>query len=194
MELVFLGTSAGLPTTKRNVSATAIKRSGSKNWYLVDCGDGTQQQILRSKLSIAKLEAILITHVHGDHCFGLAGVLASTAMGGRCHPLTIVAPAAIRELLQVIISTTQMRLGYEINFVAAESITSLSLTDFDVDVHPLSHRVTSFAYSFSETKLKPKLNVDKLVNQGIAAGAVWHQLQDGKNVTMDNGMSIINPG
>jgi len=191
LEIVFLGTSAGLPTSNRNVSATAIKRGDSKRWYLVDCGDGTQQQILRSKLSIAKLEAILITHVHGDHCFGLAGVLASTAMGGRSNPLTIVAPAAIQDLLQALITTTQMRLGYEIIFIAAESLPKLSLTDFDVEVHPLSHRVESYAYSFTESHLKPKLNGEKLVNNGIAAGPIWHQLQEGRDVSLENGIVLF---
>ncbi|MCJ8299455.1 MAG: MBL fold metallo-hydrolase, partial [Pseudomonadales bacterium] len=77
MELIFLGTSAGSPTKRRNVSACALRKFGAKRWYLIDCGEGTQQQILHTKLSLVLLEAIFITHVHGDHCYGLPGLLAS---------------------------------------------------------------------------------------------------------------------
>ena len=83
MELTFLGTSSGTPTRTRNVSAMAIKRANSKDWYLVDCGEGTQHQVLRTSLSLQRLRAIFITHVHGDHCYGLPGLLASAAMAGR---------------------------------------------------------------------------------------------------------------
>src|SRR5581483_4757882 len=71
LELIFLATSSGTPTKTRNVSAAAIKRADSKAWHLVDCGEGTQHQVLRTSLSLRRLRAIFITHVHGDHCYGL---------------------------------------------------------------------------------------------------------------------------
>lgn len=77
MNLLFLGTSAGVPTKQRNVSGVALRESKGKGWYLIDCGEGTQHQILHTKLSFHSLKAILITHVHGDHCYGLPGILAS---------------------------------------------------------------------------------------------------------------------
>ncbi|WP_089730915.1 MBL fold metallo-hydrolase [Modicisalibacter muralis] len=92
MEIIFLGTSAGVPTQARNVSATAVKKRNAKGWYLVDCGEGTQQRVLHTKLSLNRLEAILITHTHGDHCYGLPGLLASASMAGRERSLTIAAP------------------------------------------------------------------------------------------------------
>ena len=90
MELTFLGTSSGTPTRARNVSGVGLRHGGAKNWYLVDCGEGTQHQILRTRLSLVRLRAIFITHVHGDHCFGLPGLLGSAALAGRRDPLTIV--------------------------------------------------------------------------------------------------------
>ena len=92
MNLLFLGTSAGVPTKTRNVSGVALHESKGKGWYLVDCGEGTQHQVLHTKLTFHSLKAILITHVHGDHCYGLPGILASAAMGGRTAPLPLVAP------------------------------------------------------------------------------------------------------
>ena len=95
MEITFLGTSSGVPTKNRNVSGLAIKKQDSKSWFLVDCGEGTQQQLLQTKLSLKYLTAICITHVHGDHCYGMPGLLATTAMSGRTEPITIIAPEGI---------------------------------------------------------------------------------------------------
>jgi len=83
MELIFLGTSSGTPTKSRNVSAVAIKKQNNKSWYLIDCGEGTQHQILRTKLSLLHLNTICITHIHGDHCYGLPGLFASASMDTR---------------------------------------------------------------------------------------------------------------
>lgn len=79
MNLIFLGTSAGVPTKTRNVSGVALRESKGKGWYLIDCGEGTQHQVLHTKLSFHSRKAILVTHVHGDHCYGLPGILASAA-------------------------------------------------------------------------------------------------------------------
>ncbi|WP_444997439.1 MBL fold metallo-hydrolase [Aliikangiella sp. IMCC44359] len=104
MELIFLGTSSGVPTKNRNVSGLAIKMQKNKHWYLVDCGEATQHQILHTKLSIKYLEAIFITHVHGDHCYGLPGLLASMSMAGKTEMLTIVAPKNIEKMILCISS------------------------------------------------------------------------------------------
>ena len=93
MELIFLGTSSGKPTRSRNVTATVIKAANRRNWCLVDCGEGTQHQIINTNLTLHTLQAIFISHVHGDHCYGLPGLLASTAMEARVEKLQIIGPA-----------------------------------------------------------------------------------------------------
>ena len=90
MTFTFLGTSAGTPTKSRNVSALGVNFDKNSKWYLFDCGEGTQHQLLRSDLSIGKLDKIFITHLHGDHCFGLAGLIASKSMNEIKTPLLIV--------------------------------------------------------------------------------------------------------
>jgi ribonuclease Z len=188
MELIFLGTSSGTPTNQRNVSATAIKMAGSKSWCLVDCGEGTQQQILKTKLSLNKLAVIFITHLHGDHCYGLPGLLASATMSGRTDDLYIVGPEATQDFFENIQKHSQMRLSYQIQFIAVEETDALlQFNDFDVEIVGLSHRISSFAYGFIEKNIRAKLNVDKLKNDGIATGSAWSRLHRGEDVLLENG-------
>ena len=191
MELIFLGTSSGTPTKTRNVSAVAIKMINSKAWCLVDCGEGTQQQILRTKLSLNKLSVIFITHLHGDHCYGLPGLLASATMSGRVDDLLIVGPAETQDYFENIQKHSQMRLSYKITFIAVENIQEFNqLDDFDIEIIELSHRVESYAYAFIEKNIKAKLNVNKLKQDNIEPGIAWSQLHRGQDVHLDNGITL----
>lgn len=187
MQLQFLGTSSGTPTKQRNVSGIVIKKKNAKRWCLVDCGEATQHQLLHTSLSLNTLDTICITHVHGDHCYGLPGLLASAAMNGRKDALTIIAPNAIQTYLQGIIETTELHLNYELNFIdAAQIIDDACVTnDFSVQAVKLSHRVTCFGYVFTENYTAAKLDTDKLKADNIPAGKLWGQLQQGQDVTVD---------
>ena len=101
MQLTFLGTSSGTPTRTRNVSGVALSIDERRDWYLIDCGEGTQHQILRTPLSLLSLRTILITHMHGDHCYGLPGLLASAELAGRTEPLTLIGPASLKPYIEV---------------------------------------------------------------------------------------------
>nr|WP_201548428.1 ribonuclease Z [Psychrobacter fjordensis] len=223
LRLTFLGTSAGVPTKQRNVTALAIEclnahgaqpngqsraanhnnqNKKSRPWLLIDCGEGTQQQLLHIKLSLHQLAAICITHVHGDHCYGLPGLLASAAMSGRREPLTLIAPRAIATLLEAITLTTELYLPFALNFVAIEEVLSeqgntnkvnIRLSDqhqLDIDIIPLSHRVASHAFGITQTIHRRTLDTDKLLAEGIPASALWGKLQQGHDVITEEGQQL----
>ncbi len=176
MELQFLGTSSGTPTRARNVSGLALLEDSGKGWYLIDCGEATQHQLLRTPLTLHGLRAIFITHVHGDHCYGLPGLLASAGMARRQEPLDIIAPAAIEGWVRATLEMSQSWLPYELNFHTTESLDEWRNLQMRVDATALSHRVPSWGYTFTETRPDPRLNIDKLDREGIPRGPLWGAL------------------
>jgi len=191
MEFLFLGTSSGTPTKTRNVSGTAIRRKNSKTWYLVDCGEGTQHQLLHTSLSLRHLEAIFITHIHGDHCYGLIGLLASASLAGRTHALTIVGVPAIQQMIELMSQLSDLTLSYPIHFIDVDELDTWEGTGFSVEKLALSHRVPSVAYIFTENDLKPKLNIAKLKQHRIPVGEIWGQLQRGQDVTLEDNTVLL---
>lgn len=178
-QLTFLGTSSGIPTHERNTSALAVEcvanSQGKRHaWILVDCGEGTQHQLLKSHLSIANLSAILITHTHGDHCYGLGGLLSSLAMHKRTKPLTIIAPKAIARLLDTLTIVSELYFNYPIDFIAIEDNLDKALSinfseehQLTIRLHELSHRIASFGFEMTQILQKDKLRIDELNKDDI---------------------------
>jgi ribonuclease Z len=182
MDLVFLGTSSGTPTKQRNVTALALVADSGKGWYLVDCGEATQHQLLHTPLSLNNLRAICITHVHGDHCFGLPGLLASAAMAGRTAALPIIAPQGIEAWIRATLELTTTFLPFALEFIPTESFGSWQDTQWAVHSTPLSHRVPSYAYSFTELQVEPHLDTTQLAADGVPQGPIWGRLKQGEDV------------
>lgn len=182
MDLVFLGTSSGTPTKQRNVTALALVADSGKGWYLVDCGEATQHQLLHTPLSLNNLRAICITHVHGDHCYGLPGLLASAAMSGRTAPLPILAPKGIEAWIRATLDLTTVFLPFALEFIATETFGTWQDGQWAVHSAPLSHRVPSYAYSFTELQVEPQLDTAKLAADGVPQGAIWGRLKNGEDV------------
>ncbi len=181
-----MGTSSGTPTKSRNVTAVAILESKGSDWYLIDCGEGTQHQLLHSNLSVNSLRAVFITHVHGDHCYGLPGLLASAGLNGRRTPLTIVAPKGIKEWFAATQVYTELSLPFDLEFISSESLSSLDFGQFSVSITELSHRVPSFAYSFVESAIEVNLDIGKLKLSGVPQGPLWGKLQLGEDVEYED--------
>lgn len=191
MELFFLGTSAGAPTRSRNVSACAFRPRSQKGWYLVDCGEGTQHRLLASPLSLLTLECICLTHVHGDHIFGLPGLLSSAQMAGRTAPLTLLAPAGVREFVETALRCSAGYLAYPLDWIEIGPDSPANVRQgLTISTIPLSHRVPSFAYRFTEAAHPRKLDRQKLEAAGIPAGPHLGRLRQGAQLTLPDGRAI----
>lgn len=185
-KLTFLGTSSGVPTRSRNVSGLAVQAEGVPGWMLVDCGEGTQQRVQRAGLSLHELRAVCITHVHGDHCYGLPGLLASTGMGRRSAPLTLIAPQPAWDWLQATQQLTDLHLPYDIVHVDPQAVADgaqvYAWGGLCITRHALSHRVPSEAYRFAMHEERRRLRTDALRACGLPPGPSWRALQEGEDV------------
>lgn len=199
MDLLFLGTSSGAPTKERNVTALALIPENSKGWYLFDCGEATQHQLQYSSLSVNTLQAILITHVHGDHCYGLPGLLASAAMSGRKLPLTLIAPQAVLAWLAATQLHTALYLPFPLHLLAVEDLLAGAAyaetvwrdEEVSIDLTSLSHRVPSYAYSVTARKREQVLDTQKLLALNLPQGPLWGQLR--KGVAVECGGQLLQP-
>ncbi|MND49755.1 Ribonuclease Z [compost metagenome] len=189
MDLLFLGTSAGVPTKARNVSATAVIEASGSHWYLVDCGEGTQHRLLHTPLSIRDLRAIFITHVHGDHCFGLPGLLASAGMSGRTQPLDLVLPAALHDWVRQGLVASDTFLPFELRLLAVEELVEWRSDALQVTSVQLSHRVPSVGFVFTELNPEPRLDIPRLEAEGIPRGPLWGELA--KGLTVQHGGRLL---
>ena len=131
-----------------------------------------------------KLKAIFITHIHGDHCYGLPGLLASAAMAGRKDSLMIIGPPEVFEFINTIKSVTELYLPYELLYINAKNLDQELIGAFKVSSVKLSHRVPTFAYSFELKSITNKLDVAKLKEVGIPSAPYWGQLQLGENINI----------
>lgn len=192
MNLTFLGTSAGSPTLQRNVSSILLDlRQERGKFWLFDCGEATQMQMQKAKFSLAKLEIIFLTHLHGDHLFGLPGVLTSRSLMQNQSPLTLIAPKGIKILIETVIEISYSWLTYPLNIIELEeNCTVFEDNQFQVEAKLLQHRVPCFGYRIIEKDLPAQLNIDKLKQDNIQASPFYNDLKNGKTITLDDGRII----
>ncbi|EHC2042354.1 ribonuclease Z [Listeria monocytogenes] len=192
MELVFLGTGAGVPSRGRNVTSIALSMLNERNTiWLFDCGEATQHQIMRSPIKLSKLEKIFITHLHGDHIFGLPGLLSSRSFQGGESDLTIYGPVGITEYVETSLRLSGTRLTYKIIFNEIEPGLIFEDKMFSITVDELDHGLRSFGYRIVEKDKPGALNADKLIDDGVEPGPIFQKIKNGETVTLADG-SVIN--
>ncbi|WP_086313040.1 ribonuclease Z [Enterococcus sp. 7F3_DIV0205] len=191
MELQFLGTGAGVPAKHRNVSSIALKLLDERNAvWLFDCGEGTQLQILKSNIRPRKIEKIFITHLHGDHIFGLPGLLSSRSFQGGNEKLEIYGPVGIADFVRTALKVSQTRLSYELKFIEIKEGIVFSDKQFTVTCKALDHGIASFGYRIVEADHEGELQVDKLAALNIPSGPIYGQIKRGESVELPDGRVI----
>ncbi|MFH5067313.1 ribonuclease Z [Enterobacter cloacae complex sp. 2024EL-00215] len=192
MELIFLGTSAGVPTRSRNVTAILLdlQHPTRGGLWLFDCGEGTQHQLLRTTYHPGKLDKIFITHLHGDHLFGLPGLLCSRSMAGNPNPLTIYGPAGIREFVDTTLRLSGSWTDYPLEVVEIAEGWVYDDGFYKIAVQPLNHPVECYGYRIEEYDKPGTLNAAALMADGVKPGPLFQRLKLGDTVTLEDGRRV----
>jgi ribonuclease Z len=191
VELVFLGTGAGMPSKSRNVSSVALQLLEERGFtWLFDCGEATQHQILHTTVRPGKIEKIFITHCHGDHLFGLPGLLSSRTFLSGDEPLTIYGPKGVKEFVETSFQVSQTYVKYPITYIEVVEGIIFEDSTFRVECIELEHGVQSFGYRVIEKDLPGELLVEELKKIGIKPGPMYKYLKEGRKVTLEDGRVI----
>ena len=177
----------------RNVSAIALQllEERGQTW-LFDCGEATQHQILHTSVRPRRIEKIFITHLHGDHIFGLPGLLGSRSFQGGTTPLTVYGPKGIKQFIEVALSVSTTHVKYPLEVVEiTEEGTVFEDNEFYVETKRLSHGIECFGYRIVEKDIQGALLVDKLLEMGVKPGPIFKRLKDGEVVELEDG-TILN--
>ncbi|MBW3113427.1 MULTISPECIES: ribonuclease Z [Bacillaceae] len=191
MELLFLGTGAGVPAKLRNVTSIALKLLEERGAvWLFDCGEATQHQILHTSLKPRRIEKIFITHLHGDHIYGLPGLLGSRSFQGGESELTVYGPKGIKEYIEVSLSVSRTHLQYPLEVKEIGEGVIFEDDGFIVEAMALDHALPTFGYRVVEKDKSGVLQVDRLRENGVPPGPLYKKLKAGEKVTLEDGMEI----
>lgn len=188
MIVTFLGTGSGAPTTKRNVSGIGLRFLQAGKWWLFDCGEGTQHQLLRAPMKISQLEKIFITHLHGDHVYGLIGLLASRSLrNGEAAPLDLYGPPGLERYFRAVMEASPVHLQYPLELHTVSEGVIYEDEELIVRCCLAKHRVPSFAYAVEEKERPGAFRVDLARQAGVPAGPLYGALKRGEQVTLPDG-------
>jgi ribonuclease Z len=197
MFIQFLGTGAGQPSKSRYVSSLALKLLDELNEiWLFDCGEGTQNQILETAIRPRKISKIFITHLHGDHIFGLPGFLSSRSFQSSEEQtdIDIYGPVGIKAFVLTSLKVSGTRLPYRIHFYEFDekSLGTIFENDkFTVYAEKLDHTTFCVGFRVMQKDLEGSLDADKLKAAGLPFGPLFGKIKNGENVTLDDGTEII---
>jgi len=184
-EVTILGSSSATPVFNRNPSAQLL--NCNEKYYLIDCGEGTQLQLAKYNLKAARIDHIFISHLHGDHYFGLIGLLSSLHLNGRVKPMQIFAPKPLLEILEIQFKYSDTLLRYPIEFFPIEADKSIQIfenSDLTVKTIVLNHRIPTTGFIFQQKKRQRKLIKEKTDEVPMA---YYTALKKGIDVELPNG-------
>ncbi|MCP2505957.1 MAG: ribonuclease Z, partial [Nitrosopumilus sp.] len=189
MKLVFLGTSAAQPTQKRGLSCICLEKEGEI--IMFDAGESAQISYTKAGLGWNKKMKLFVTHLHGDHCVGILGLLQTMSMQNRTESLEIFGPKGIDEFLAANIKILNFSLPFSILITIVSEGKIYENNKFLIHAAKANHSITAFSYLFEEKDKPGRFNVQKANELGIPEGELWNKLQNGEEV--NNNGKIIRP-
>ena len=191
LRLTFLGTGAGSPSLARNVSSLGQQWTGRGALWLFDAGEGTQQQFLRAPLRLSQLEHVYVTHLHGDHVFGLPGLLASrSSVQDIQTPVTLFGPPGLEEWLRVTLHLTGTGLRYPLTVQTVREGLIFEDDARQVYCRRLAHRIVSYGYAVWEKPRPGTFDVQRAQALGIPPGPLYGRLKAGETLTLPDGRVV----
>lgn len=191
MDVLFLGTSAAVPSKQRSTSGVAV-REGS-DVILMDCGEGTQMRLMSSPVSFMRIRAILITHMHGDHVFGLPGLLQTMGLSDRRDPLYLYGPPGLAAFVESMMSATEGELPYDLVTAELEGGEEFRIGSWTASCYRTVHGMFSLGYVLREPDRPGKLDRDRAVALGIRAGPDMARLKRGETVNGVRPEDVVGP-
>ena len=189
MKLTFLGTGAGVPSRQRNVAGLALTMGNGSVW-LFDAGEGTQLQVMKTAVKLSRISRIFITHLHGDHVFGLPGLLSTRSFQAGASPVHVYGPKGIKEYLETALRLTATHLSYPLEIHQVSDGTVIRARRFTVTARLVDHVIPSFGYRIVEDEHPGELQVDRLRELGLGPGPAYAVLKAGGKVTRPGGQVI----
>lgn len=190
MQITFFGTSSGVPTRSRNVSSVALRLPQRAEVWLFDCGEGTQHQLLHSELKISQVTRIFITHTHGDHIFGLMGLLATYGLAGNPTRIDVYGPPGLNDYIKACQRYSFTHFSYPLKVHTVEPGIVYEDDEYIVRCGLLKHRITAFGYRIEEKNRPGRFDVEKAQELGIPSGPIYGKLKRGEKVTLPDGRVI----
>jgi ribonuclease Z len=191
--LTILGFNSAIPTVTSSPTAQFLEME--ERAFLIDCGEGTQVQLRKAKARFSKINNIFISHLHGDHCFGLPGLIASFRLLGRDSPLHVYGPKGIKEMMETIFRLTETHRGFEVIYHDLQSkISEKIYEDNRVEVFtiPLDHRIYCNGYLFREKPKERHLNMQEVSKYPEIETCDYHNLKLGKDFILSDGYVLKN--
>ena len=187
LRLTFLGTSAAQPTIARNLTGLAIRRE--RELFLVDCGEGTQRQMIRYGTGF-DVAAIFFTHFHADHFLGAIGFLRTLSMQGRVEPMDLYGPKPARKLLEIMLFTGTEKLAFEVRIHEVKAGEAVPRDGCDLVPFATEHKIASVGWALREHARPGKFHADKAAALGVPFGPLYGELQRGRAVTLPGGRRV----
>ena len=193
MKITILGTSSAVPLPNRNLSGTLLHYENE--YVLFDCGEGTQFHLKKLAIHTGRIRVICITHLHGDHVFGLLGLLSGLYFGDESTVLTLIGPRGLKSILDVSLQNQQFYINYKYEIIELDFIENpkkiFETERYEIRTVSLDHRIPAFGYRFQEKDRAGSVNLEKVEKHGIEIGPKLKELKKGNSVQAADGHWVL---